>query len=175
MKGRWVGTSSPYLAPAGDTWAEEAKSLGGKGGQRITFAGKTVPPAQVAEALQLATGEQAVLRRRLILLDDQPVEIADSYWPAKVAGGTPLAEPGRVRGGAVTLLAELGWTPADVHEAVTARPPTAEEREALALPSEEWVLVLTRVISNSAGAPYEVTVMVAAASTRQLDYSMKVD
>ncbi|WP_030764811.1 UTRA domain-containing protein [Streptomyces sp. NRRL F-2664] len=175
VEGRWVGNSSPYLAAGGDTWAEEAAAAGAVGSQRIVYAGGTVPPEGVRAALRLAPNEPAVLRRRLILLNGRPVEIADSYWPADVAVDTPLENPGRIRGGAVAALAERGWTPSDVREAVTARPPTAEECRLLESPPEEWVLVLTRLIVNSSGRPYEVAVMTSPATTRQLNYSMKVD
>jgi GntR family transcriptional regulator len=175
VKGRWEGSSSLYLNPGGDTWKQEAATQGGKGSQRITFAGETIPPADVAEALRVAVGVPVATRRRLILLDESPVEVADSYWPRDIAEGTALTSPGRIRGGAVTLLADLGWEPAEVAEVVTTRPPTQGEREALAIGTDEWVLVLTRVITNDAGRPYEATVMVAPGSIRQLNYSMKVD
>ncbi|MGW7330451.1 UTRA domain-containing protein [Streptomyces sp. NPDC054840] len=174
-KGRWVGSSSLYLRPGGDAWKQEAAAQGGTGGQRIAYAGEAIPPPDVAAVLRTPDGESAIVRRRVILLNDRPIEIADSYWPRDIAGDSALAEPGRIRGGAVALLAELGWTPAEVTEAVTARPPFPEETETLELNADEWVLVLTRVITNDEGRPYEATVMVAPGSTRQLNYSMKVD
>jgi GntR family transcriptional regulator len=174
-KGRWVGSSSLYLRPGGDAWKQEAATQGGAGSQRITYAGETIPPSDVAAALRTPGGEPVVMRRRIVLLDEQPVEIADSYWPRDIAADTALTEAGRIRGGAVALLAELGWTPNEVAEAVTTRPPLQGEMEALELNAEEWVLVLTRVITNDEGRPYEATVMVAPGSTRQLNYSMKVD
>lgn len=174
-KGRWVGSSSLYLRPGGDAWKQEAAEQGRTGSQRISYAGETIPPPDVAAALCTPDGEPVIMRRRVILLDERPIEIADSYWPRDIAGDTALAEPGRIRGGAVALLVELGWTPAEVTEAVTARPPLREETEALELNADEWVLILTRVITNEEGRPYEATVMVAPGSTRQLNYSMKVD
>lgn len=174
-EGRWVGSSSLYLTPSGDAWKKDAAAQGGKGGQRITYAGEIAPPAEVAAALQVPVDEPVAMRRRVILLDRAPVEVADSYWPLEIAEDTALVGKERIRGGAVALLANLGWTPAEVTEVVTTRPATSEEVETLGLNSGEWVLVLTRTIANSAGRPYEVTVMVAPGTSRQLNYSMKVD
>lgn len=174
MQDRWVGTSSPYLVPSGDTWGKEAAALGRKGGQRITFVGEVDPPKPVAEAFRLEPDQRAILRRRQIALDGRPVELVDSYWPGPIAKGTPLERSARIQGGAVALLGELGWRPAQVEESVIARRPTAEEQSTLALDEGEWVLVLTRTIANRDGVNYEVTVMCAPASMRQLNYSMKV-
>lgn len=172
---RWEGSSSPYLSPSGDTWKEEAATAGGIGGQRITFAGETIPPNDIAAHLGVPAGGPAVMRRRLVLLDGRAVEIADSYWPLNVAAGTALARPDKIRGGAVSLLADMGKQPSHVEEQVTARPQTREEQHALETQEGDWVLVLTRLIKDGTGRPYEVSVMVAPARTRQLNYAMKVD
>lgn len=168
---QWVG-STAYLRPGqGDTWAAEAATRNAKGSQRILFAGPTDPPSGIAETL----GQQVVMRRRMMLLDDQPVEITDSYWPADIASGTALAERGRIRGGAVTLLAELGYTPTAVDEHVTTRPPSDIEVEHLGLAPGEWILQMQRVITDAHGRPYEVSVMVSPGRIGRLHYSMKVD
>lgn len=173
---QWTGSSAPYISPnRGDVWGKEAASQGRSGGQRILFAGETPAPGAVAEAFGLEPGAPVVLRRRLILLDGIPVELADSYWPLSVAAGTALAAPGKVKGGAPTLLAELGYTPADVKEIVRTREATTEERESLQMADpSEWVLTLHRVITGDRGQPYEVFVSVAPGRFGQLNYSMKV-
>lgn len=175
--GRWTGSSTPYFHPhQRDAWQEEAARRGSSGEQRILQADVIAAPEEISVALRLPTGARVVCRRRLMLLDGRPVELASSYWPADVAEGTALAEPQKIRGGAVSLLATLGFTPASVDERVSARPPTAEERRALAMHDEhEWVLALTRVITNEGGRPYEATAMVMPGSIGQLNYSMKVD
>lgn len=172
---RWVGSSTPYLHPSGDTWKKEAATAGRTGGQRIAFAGETTPPDGVAEQLDLPAGDLAVMRRRLILLDGRAVEIADSYWPKEIAAGTALADPGKIRGGAVSLLADMGKRPSRIEEQVSARPQTPEEQRTLETQDGDWVLVLNRLIKDDADQPYEVSVMVTPARTRQLNYAMKVD
>lgn len=172
---QWTGASAPYIRPnQGDAWGKEAASQGRTGTQRILFAGETTAPEEVASALGLSSEQSVILRRRLILLDDIPVELADSYWPLAVAAGTALASPGKVKGGAPTLLANLGYEPASVTENVRTRPATPEELETLLMAnSSEWVLTLRRTITDGSNQPYEVFVSVAPGRFGQLNYSMK--
>ncbi len=168
----------PYLSPRsaaeGDAWSQEAEARGGTGRQRIVFAGETDPPAEVASLLGIEAGQRAVVRRRVIYLDDCPVELTDSFYPLSIAAGTALAEPGKIRGGAVTLLASLGHVGRHVQEDVTARPPTAEDRETFALGEHDPVLVLTRLIRDEHDHPIEVDVMTMPARNGRLRYELKV-
>lgn len=172
---QWTGASAPYIRPnQGDAWGKEAAAQGRTGTQRILFAGETDAPAEVAAALDLPAGHPVILRQRLILLDETPVEIASSYWPLPVAAGTALAATGKVKGGAPTLLADLGYEPRDVVENVSTRPATPTELEALAMAdASEWVLTLRRTIKDNSNQPYEVFVSVAPGHIGQLNYSMK--
>lgn len=174
---RWTGASTPYIeSNQGDVWGREAAERGRTGTQRILSADKTSAPRSVAEALDLKPGDSVIARQRLIILDGRPIEVAHSYWPASIADGTALARTGKIRGGAVTLLAELGYQPGTVDEDVQTRPPTKEEAEALQLAdNSEWILALTRTITTPDGRPYEVSVMVSPGRIGRLHYSMKVD
>jgi DNA-binding GntR family transcriptional regulator len=173
----WIGSSTPYIEGGhGDAWGKEAADQGRKGTQRILAAEEGPAPLAIAFALDVPAGSPVIVRQRLILLDDSPIELAYSYWPTAVAKGTPLATTGRIRGGAVSLLAELGYSPDSVTEDVSTRPPTKEEAEALQLAdSSEWVLTLTRTITAPDRRPYEVSVMVSPGRIGRLHYSMKVD
>jgi DNA-binding GntR family transcriptional regulator len=172
---QWTGASAPYIRPnQGDAWGKEAASQGRVGTQRILFAGEVAAPPEVAAALDLTDGQAVILRQRLVLLDDTPVEIASSYWPLSVAAGTALAAAGKVRGGAPTLLADLGYEPHGVAENVRARLATPEELATLAMSdASEWVLTLRRTITDGSDRPYEVFVSVAPGRIGQLNYSMK--
>lgn len=173
----WTGSSTPYIESGhGDAWGKEAAGQGRKGTQRILKAEEAPAPRDVAVGLGLEPGTTVVMRQRLILLDDHPIEVAYSYWPTDVAAGTPLAGSGKIRGGAVSLLADLGHHPGTVAEDVRTRPPTKEEAEALQLADNtEWVLTLTRTIATPDGRPYEVSLMVSPGRIGRLHYSMKVD
>lgn len=174
----WVSASAPYVAPrhngASDAWTEESAKHGHKGGQKLTFAGEIPAPELVAEAFGLTEGDVTVVRRRIITLDDEPIELTDTYYPVAIAAGTPLAEPSKIKGGAVTLLAQLGHSPGRIHEDVTARMPSQNERDALHLSSQDPVLILRRVTTNTEGAPIQVDLMTMPARGRHLNYEMQV-
>ncbi|WP_369218495.1 GntR family transcriptional regulator [Streptomyces flavofungini] len=168
----------PYLTPRGkgqaDAWGAEAAARGGKGGQRIVHAGETPAPAEVAALLGTATGDSVVVRRRVIELDDEPCELTDTYYPAEIALGTRLAETGKIRGGAVTLLAELGHIGVRVREDVTADLPDAAEREVLRLGEGTPVLRLSRVTLDRDDRPIQVDMMVMPAHRQRLRYEIRI-
>lgn len=170
---RWTTTSDRYLQPtAGDAWAAEAAAGGERGTQRILDAGPVPAPADIAGYLGLDVGAPVVARRRLILADDRPVEIAASYWPASIAGMTVLAEPARIPGGAARFVAELGYQPDEVVDDITAAAAKdaagADDRAVLQLDDGDPVLLLTRILLDQAGQPYQcdINVMRAGRHTR---------
>ncbi|MFB7425716.1 UTRA domain-containing protein [Streptomyces hydrogenans] len=171
----WISETAPYLAPRepgrSDAWSEEAARRGRRGGQRLLHAGEAEAPEIIRGALGLSVGERVVVRRRLILLDDRPVELADSYFPLSVAGGTPLAEPRKVPGGAVTLLKELGYAGVEVVEDVSAA--LADEKECghLGLAEGSAVLRLLRLTKTADGTPMEAALMTMPAG-RHLTYRL---
>ena len=161
---RWTSTSDRYLTPGtGDTWATEAAESGQRGTQRILDVTTVPAPEEVSTALGLHSGDQVVARRRLILADDTPVEIAESYWPVEIAGNTPLADPAKIPGGAVKLLAKLGYEPAITREQVDATLAgtalTPDGCHEMRIAPTAAVLVLQRTIYDDNGAPYEHSIM----------------
>ncbi|MBC2875098.1 MULTISPECIES: UTRA domain-containing protein [Streptomyces] len=175
---QWESESARYLVPRGpgrpEAWAEEAAERKGRGRQRLLEAGVVEPSDDVTRALQLAADERVVVRRRLVLFDDAPVEIVTSHFPGRIADGTPLAAPGKVPGGAVTFLAGLGYLAKKVEEGVGCRMPTAEERELLRLGEHEPVLVVSRLVLTDGDLPVEVCEMVMNARDRTVRYRMRM-
>ncbi|MEV8626020.1 UTRA domain-containing protein [Streptomyces sp. NPDC051079] len=171
----WISETAPYLAPRepgqSDAWADEARHRGRRGGQRLLQAGEVNAPAAISAALALEPGERVIVRRRLILLDETPVELADSYYPLAVAADTALSVARKVPGGAVTLLRDLGYTGSQVSEDVSAALATDEEREHLALPAASAVLHLLRLTRTADGTPMEASMMTMPAG-RHLTYRL---
>ncbi|GAB3796220.1 GntR family transcriptional regulator [Micromonospora zhanjiangensis] len=164
---RWASSSDRYLTPGqGDAWAAEAASTGQRGTQQLLDVATVPAPADVADALQLAAGEPVIRRRRLILADDRPVELATSYYPVDIAADTPLAGTAKIRGGAVGLLAELGFRAQEAREELMARTADAEELGHLRLDPGAAVLVLSRTILDPNGRAYEHSVMVTTRPQR---------
>ncbi|GGM00147.1 MULTISPECIES: GntR family transcriptional regulator [Micromonospora] len=167
-------TSDRYLAPGGgDAWASEAASTGKRGTQHITAARELAAPPEVAEALRLAPDTPVVLRQRVMLLDGQPVELTDSYYPGSIATGTPLADLAKIPGGAVTLLATLGHAPGHAVDDITARLPTLREQHDLDISEQDPVIVLTRVTFDTNDTPFEYSVMTMTAAGRHLRYQSR--
>jgi DNA-binding GntR family transcriptional regulator len=167
--------SLAYVAPRSDgqtdAWTEEAQQ---RGGQLLAEVAEVDPPELVANALGLAASEKAVVRRRIILLDGAPIELADSYYPLSIARGTGLAEKRKIKGGAPTLLTELGYRAAHASEDLEFREADNAERAALELPEGANILTLLRTTSAEDGSPFEVQLMTMKAP-RRLHYEIEVD
>ncbi|MFG2620174.1 GntR family transcriptional regulator [Streptomyces sp. NPDC048507] len=174
----WTSVSVPYLTPRApgtpDAWTEEARAAGARGTQRVVHAGEVPAPAAVAALLGLGDGDTVVVRRRIIELDGHPTELTDTYYPAAIASGTPLAATGKIRGGAVTLLAALGHTGVRVVETVTAKIPAEEERAHLCLEPGEPVLQLARTTYDAHDRPVQADLMVMPADRHQLRYEIRI-
>ncbi|WP_242883468.1 UTRA domain-containing protein [Actinomadura litoris] len=167
-------SSLPYLSPRQEgqvePWSQEAAHLGRVGTQRVREVATAVPPAEVAQELGVPENALAVVRRRTMLLDGRPVELTDSWYPGAVATGTALADPGRIKGGAVTLLADLGYTVHEAREEIEVRAATVNEAAELALTEEGSVIVLRRTCLTVDQVPFEVSVMVMVPDGRRLRY-----
>jgi GntR family transcriptional regulator len=105
-------------------------------------------------------------------LDEQPCELTDSYYPARIAAGTALASTAKIRGGAMALLAELGYVGRRVQEDVTARMPDEEERELLRAAAHEPVLRLERVVRDGEERPIQVDLITMPAHRQRLRYEL---
>jgi GntR family transcriptional regulator len=171
--GPWTSVSMPYLSGhRGDAWGAEAAEHGGTGTQKLLSVDEMAASATVADMLGLNAGEPVVVRRRLMLFNDHPVELVDSYYPASIAGGTRLAESRKIPGGAVALLAGLGHPPRLVREDISARLATPHERTTLELNDPSCVLLLARVLVTTNDLPVEASVMTMVADGRRLRYEL---
>lgn len=176
--GEWISTSMPYLTPRehgqSDAWSAELEARGQRGSQRVVYAGEVAAPPGIGELLGLSEAETVVVRRRVIYLADEPFELTDTYYPRDIARGTRLASTAKIRGGAVTLLAELGHAGARVQEDVVARMPTEDERGVLRTADDEPVLQLTRVTLDQDDRPIQVDRMAMPAHRQQLRYEIRI-
>jgi GntR family transcriptional regulator len=164
-KGVYVRDRQPFRVEVG---AYFAPSPGGYS-YDLLETGEVRPPAEVAAALMTGSGDRALLRRRLLRHAGHPVEVEWSYYPLELAGGSALARPQRVPGGAPRVLAELGYPQRYFVDAVSARMPTAEEAGLLALPDVP-VIRQFRVIYSNDDQPVEASVLVKGAHLYELLY-----
>jgi DNA-binding GntR family transcriptional regulator len=172
----WDGASAPYLSPRApgeaDAWTDQAARAGRAGTQQIREVAEAVPPQVVAGALRLPAGAAAVVRRRTVFLDGAPIETVDSWYPASIAAGTALARPGKIKGGAVTLLADMGYLAGGALDDISVRGATEAEAALLAVPAGAPVIVVFRVVAAETGVPFEATVMIMVPEGRHLRYPL---
>ena len=129
---------------------------------QILHAGPERPPTDAAQKLGLADDETAFLRKRLMLRDDEPVEIEWSYYPEAVLTGTAVDRPQRDLADDRPILAALGWQQHGLIDEIQVREPTTEELQTLELPDEIPVMRTLRTITDANGTVLEVTVMITS-------------
>lgn len=168
--------SASYVTRIGEqpraSWQSEAERLGMRGSQRLVHVGEVTAPDEVARRLRVEPDSTVVVRRRIMLLDDEPVQLADSFYPLDLVQGTPIAQPGKLPGGTVAALERLGLELGDFEEHITARTATSDERQTLRLAGGVPVLVLIRTTYTTDGTPVEVSQAILTADRHQLSYRL---
>ena len=129
-----------------------------------------LPPAPVAEVLELDVADLVVVRRRTYVVDDKPVQLATSYYPETLVAGSPIAEINTGEGGAYARLTELGYEPVRFREEVRVRMPREAERTALDLTQDMPIVLIVRTAYTAADQPIEVTEMVLDSAAYVLEY-----
>ena len=139
--------------------------------QEILGLGEVEAAAPVAADLGLTTGETVFVRRRRLLLDDgTPLQLADSYLPAALATGR-IRENDAGPGGTYARIEEQGHRLTGFRERFWYRAPTPVEAEQLALDGDEAVIELHRV-AYTGDLAVECFVSVMAASRHMFEYDI---
>jgi GntR family transcriptional regulator len=136
---------------------------------------ETMPaPRWVAERLGLDEGKRVLVRHNRYLADDEPVQLADTYLPLKIARGTPLEREVPAPGGIYAALEQLGHRLARIEEHVTARMPLPDEAAALAVGAGVPVLDLRHTSYDQDGTAIEVTHSILPADRNALTIELPV-
>ncbi len=62
-------------------------------------------PSDIGARLELPDDDNlVVVRRRLLMVDDEPVQLCDGYYPRALVRGTPIEQDRKIRGGAHSVL-----------------------------------------------------------------------
>ncbi|MPY64650.1 GntR family transcriptional regulator [Streptomyces spongiae] len=161
---------TPTAAGESYRWLVEAAKYGADARISVLDVREARPPADVRTAFGLQEDGVALLRSQILLIDDEPAELVQSYYPLDIARGTALMDRPRIKGGTPALLAELGHPPRLSVDRVSARIPTQEQFQALRLPGSLPVLCTLRVVYTDHERPIEATVMVKAGHLYELQY-----
>lgn len=174
---RWTLSSfedaaRPDSANSLDAWAAEVACQGRRPAETIELS-IMIPPDHVADRLQLNPEALVVVRKRVRYVDNNPYQLADSYFPQELVDGTPLVEPRSVSapGG---LLAAIGHPQARLIDEITIRMPTIIETEQLRLTPGTAVAEITRTGYGVDGRPLRVMVTVAPGDRNLLVYEIDV-
>ncbi len=111
----------------------EAIEQGKVPSRQMLLIGRTQVPPDAAKWLQATTGDEAVIRKRLQLLDGKPAVISTSYYPLWLAANTRLESPEALPEGPDELIEALGHRFSHGVEVFRARMPTSEETRLLRL------------------------------------------
>ncbi len=144
--------------------------------QRMREVAQVRAPESVALRLDLDQGLEVVVRRRLFVVNDEPVALCDSYYPAEMADGTALAESENIAGGAYGLIEDPdGPIARRLQRSVDdleCRMPTPGEADELQLGLGVPVVRVLRTVYDSDGLPVEVQETIAAADKHQFRYEV---
>jgi GntR family transcriptional regulator len=128
------------------------------------------PPAEVARILALGRGK-ALVRRRVLYANDEPTQIADSYFPWSLTKDCPaLLQENPGRGGSYGRLAEIGLGPVRFTEDVDVRTPTEVEQRVLDLEPSQVVFEIWHVAYAAEDRPVEVCIHVMPSHLWTLRY-----
>ena len=152
----------------------DAMAAGREASAEVEVARGVAPP-EVAERLHLSQGDQVLIRRRRMLADGQPVQLATSYLPLQLVEGTQIEQPDTGTGGTYARLEELGHRLGRFQEDLSARMPLPDEARALRLGAGVPVIRVVRTAFDEQGAPVEVNEMVLAADRYELTYMLPAD
>jgi GntR family transcriptional regulator len=160
----------PKGAGSGSSFAEEMRKLGYEPSTELVQAEAITPPEAIAKRLELGDSEEALIRRRHMFADGQPVQLASSYIPMSIAGSADLAYPDTGPTGIYARLADRGHKVVKFAEEIEARYPSQEESAFLRISPPDSVLEVTRLAYDRVGKPLEVVVNVFPANLWRLSY-----
>ncbi|MFI1177842.1 GntR family transcriptional regulator [Streptomyces melanogenes] len=163
-----VAAGEPYR------WISEAEKRSQRGSSKLLEVGVVTPPYEVAKALGLSENGQALLRKQVLFLDEEPAELTRSYYPLELAEGTAMMEQRKIRGGTPTLLNELGYPPRGLVDEVSSEIPTEDEVVALELPKDMPVMLTFRIVYSDGERPIEVSLLVKAAHKYRMRYRQPI-
>ncbi|MFD7653370.1 GntR family transcriptional regulator [Actinosynnema sp. NPDC059797] len=132
-------------------------------------------PPIVAHVLEVDEGTAVVVRRRHFAVEDKPVQLATSYYPAHLVEGSPITQPNTGEGGSYARLGDLGYKPVRFREELRTRMPREHERQTLDLAQGTPVIEIVRTAYTSEDLPVEVNLMVLDGASYVLEYKFTAD
>ncbi|MCA9837148.1 MAG: GntR family transcriptional regulator [Trueperaceae bacterium] len=135
-------------------FTEEAQNLGFKSGSQLLEAKLAVADMVVAKALNLNNRQEVLSIARLRTADDEPLALQVAYLipDLKDLSLEQLAKKGSLY---KTIKEQFGLSPQGARQTVSAKLPSAEERQLLHIAKDVPVLALERITLDLTGRPFE--------------------
>lgn len=156
--------TDPAIRGSVSLYLVEAERQGIKADRKMLYIGLEPASEHIAACLRVEPGTDIVARRKLMLANDIPVRVATSFFRADLFGNTRMAEPEFVRPTLQSALSDLGYRFGRAEENLTARPPTAFERETLELEPGEWIVQIVRASYSTEDTPVHTLETICAAT-----------
>ncbi|CAM3657689.1 UTRA domain-containing protein [Nocardiopsis rhodophaea] len=157
--------------PGGSSYAEELSKAGVKPRTDLVRCEAAIPPAEIAEVLQLGESDETLIRRRHMYADGKPVQIATSYIPMDVAGSVDIAMPDVGPSGMYARISERGFGPVRFTEDIEVRGAAEEEVTFLRIAPGQPVFAVLRTAFDAEDRPVETCLNILAALQWRLTYS----
>jgi len=149
----------------------EAVSLGLSSRQEVLELAEVPAPEWVAAWYGIEAGAPVFKRSRREWVNEEPNQIADSYYRPEIVEGTAIKEQSTGPGGSYARLEERGHILTRFHEEIRTRMPSPDEVRILRLPPGTPVVTVLRIAMTHDG-PIEVfsSVMNGASVTFVYDF-----
>jgi GntR family transcriptional regulator len=148
----------------------EAIAQGQVPSRQMLMVGRGPAPKDVAKWLNVEVGGDAVIRKRLQLLDGEPAVISTSYYPLWVAEGTRLESADALPEGPDNLIEQLGHRFVHGMELLQARMPNPDEVRMLKLVVGVPVVRMLHIDYDADGRTLQVADDVYAADRHEFAF-----
>jgi GntR family transcriptional regulator len=115
-----------------DTFAQQVEAQG-KTPKQISTVEVIPAPEEIASRLALNSGQDVVVRRRVMYANDEPIQLGDSYYPLEIVQDSKIMDPADVVEGTDQVLEDLGYVPSRYADEISWRMPTSDETTKLHL------------------------------------------
>lgn len=143
---------------------------------RLVHVDRVSVPARIASVLGVPKRTAVVVRRVLLELDGEPVELASSYFPVDLVEGTELESAKPLRGGMRDHLEARKRVRFDhVTERVSARLPEPADAQLLGIPEGQPVLSVLVIAHDASGRALQVVDVLLPADRQELEDTYRLN
>ncbi|MDQ2874001.1 MAG: GntR family transcriptional regulator [Actinomycetota bacterium] len=159
---RLLATGSNYRQRRGgggqSNFEAEAAAQGMRAERRVLEVAAIQPPRDIAERLGRPGEEVVIVRRQLFFVDNEPMQLADGYYPADLATGTPIEQPDVIPQGSLAVIeaSATGRRVVQFVEDLDIRMPAPSEAATLNIPPGVPVARVLRTAYDTSGTAVEV-------------------